>query len=271
MGAYVPQATVTIMTADPYTSIPRIRADQPFSVTVTVNGLMTDAGAPAAYKSVNFMHHVQSYGVGGTGIGINRDQATLFQTASIKEETSPEGETRIYSFTLNNVPGTNRAKVRGEERFTVMSLDDQQGPNYHVLPQVLASRYIQVWPVADGMIAGIEDNQLIRFSLPAITLTVNDVYPDSHTYAQVYKGEVRNNVDGKIVPGSSKVIADTLPQNLLFTLTDTDYSSVFDEGGDGRWTMELLTSTPFGIDRLDYVTFDLDRTIQFNGSLTTKE
>jgi hypothetical protein len=35
--------------------------------------------------------------------------------------------------------------------------------------------------------------------------------------------------------------------------------------------MELLTVTPFGVDRLDYVSFTLDRTIQFNGSVTTQE
>lgn len=38
---------------------------------------------------------------------------------------------------------------------------------------------------------------------------------------------------------------------------------------DGVWTMELLTSTPFGIDRLAHVTFTVDRTISVNGSVTT--
>jgi len=52
-------------------------------------------------------------------------------------------------------------------------------------------------------------------------------------------------------------------------LSLTNYDSIFDS--DGRWTMELLTSTPFGIDRLSYVSFDLDRTIEMNGTFTTIE
>jgi hypothetical protein len=40
---------------------------------------------------------------------------------------------------------------------------------------------------------------------------------------------------------------------------------------DGRWTMELLTTTPFGTDRLAYVSFNIDRTMEVNGSFTTIE
>jgi hypothetical protein len=35
--------------------------------------------------------------------------------------------------------------------------------------------------------------------------------------------------------------------------------------------MEILTTTPFGTDRLSHVSFSLDRTIQVNGSFTTIE
>jgi hypothetical protein len=268
VGTYVPQALVTIWTADPYTEIPRTRADQPFMVNVTIAGLLSTAGAPVAAQAVDFQHHVQSYGVNGTGVGINRTQATLLGTSEINQN-SPLNEPFTYSFTVNQVPGVDRAKVRGEERFTILSKDDNQGPDYHVPAQILASRFIQVWPVADGSIAGISNNQLIRFALPRVTLTVNDAYPDSDTYAQVYKGGPALGTEGVIVPGSSKVIKDTIPQNLSLVLED--YDAVFDEGGDGQWTMELLTSTPFGIDRLAYVTFFLDRTIQMNGSVTTHE
>jgi hypothetical protein len=42
---------------------------------------------------------------------------------------------------------------------------------------------------------------------------------------------------------------------------------VFDS--DGEWTIELLTETPFGLERLDHVTFTVDRTLQMNGSVNT--
>jgi hypothetical protein len=268
VGTYVPQAVVTILTGDPYLELPRTRADQPYTVNVTIAGLLSDAGAPAASKLVDFQHHVQSYGTNGTGVGNNRTLATLLGTTEINQN-SPVNEPFTYSFTVNQVPGADRSKVRGEERFTVMSKEDIQGPEYQVPAQVLASRFVQIWPVADGSIAGITDNQLIRFSLPNVTLVVNEAYPDSATYAQVYKGAPALGTEGIVVPGSSRVVKDTVPQNLTMVLED--YDSVFDAGGDGQWTMELLTSTPFGIDRLAYVTFNLDRTIQFNGSVTTQE
>lgn len=269
VGTYVPQAIVTITTADPYLEIPRTRADQPFTVNLTVMGLLSDAGAPEPSKAVDFQHHVQSYGTNGTGMDLNRNLATLLSASEILQNSAPSVPF-TYSFAVNEVPGSNRAKVRGEERFTVLSkADNQEGLGQSVPPQVLASRFVQIWPVADGAIAGIDDGQLINFSLPNITLTVNDAYPDSATYAQVYKGPPVLGKQGFVVPGSSKVVKDTAPQNL--TLVLEDYDNVFNVGGDGQWTMELLTSTPFGIDRLDYVTFNLDRTIRFNGSVTTQE
>ena len=268
VGTYVPQAIVTITTADPYLELPRTRADQPFTVNVTLAGLLSSAGAPAASKAVDFLHHVQTYGTNGTGVGINRSLATLLGTTEMNQN-SPINAPFTYSFTVNQVPGADRSKVRGEERFTIMSKEDIQGANYNVPAQVLSSRFVQIWPVADGAIAGITDNQLIRFSLPNVTLTVNDAYPDSATYAQVYKGAPALGTQGTVVPGSSRVVKDTIPQSLTMVLED--YDAVFDAGGDGQWTMELLTSTPFGIDRLAYVTFMLDRTIQFNGSVTTQE
>ena len=63
------------------------------------------------------------------------------------------------------------------------------------------------------------------------------------------------------------IVNDSVPQNRVLVVNN--YDSVFD--ADGRWTMELLTVTPFGTDRLAYVSFDLDRTIEMNGTFTTIE
>jgi hypothetical protein len=52
-------------------------------------------------------------------------------------------------------------------------------------------------------------------------------------------------------------------------LSLTNYDSVFTS--DGRWTMEIVTVTPFGTDRLAYISFDLDRTINLNTTVTTIE
>jgi len=260
VGTYVPIGQIRVYSEDPYTTIPRTRADRPFYVERTVSGLLTgDPDAPEASLSVNFLRHVQSYGAGGTGVNLNRSLATLLGEVSVIQNG-----VQTITYAVNAVPGANRAKVRGEERFSIFSLEDYQAPESQ-----LSSQFIQIWPVADGAIAGITNNQSIRFALPNVTLTANDVYPNSHTYAQVYKGAPALGKTGYIVPGSSKLINDTIPHNL--TLPLSGYDSVFDEGGDGQWTMELVTETPFGVDRLAYVSFSLDRTIQMNGSVTTQD
>ena len=225
---------------------------------MTINGLLSDAGAPDAAKNIKFLRHVQTYGAGGTGVSINRDLATLHSQVMMTQNG-----TQTLTYVVNEVPGADRAKVRGEERFTLFSL-----PDYQVAAgSQLASQFIQIWPVADGNLAGITPNQMIRFSVPAVTVTLNDLYPSSHTYAQVYKGPPVLGTTGTIVPGSSLLINDTIPVSRVLTLSN--YDAVFDQ--DGQWTMELVTQTPFGLERMHHVTFQLDRTIQMNSSVTTVE
>ena len=261
VGAYFPAAELKIVTGDPYTVIPRTRADQPITVTVTVSGLLSGATDPDASKSVNFLHHVQSYGDGGTGAGINQANATLLSTASI----AANGD-KSYTYSVTSIPGTDLSKTRGEETFSVYSLEQTSG-TYTAPASKLTSKYVQVWPVAEGSISGITSGQKVLFALPQVTLTYKDLYPSSTTYAQVYKGAASLGTTGVVVPGSAKTYAETVPQEATLTLTNWD--SVFD--ADGTWTLEVVTVTPFGIDRLAYVTFDLDRTIEVNSNITTSD
>jgi len=255
VGTYVPVATVVVRSEDGSSTIPRTRADRPFYVDITVDGLLSGEDDPEPSKSVKFLRHVQSYGVGGTGVGIDRTQATLLTQTSITTNG-----TQNLTFQLNSVPGADRSKIRGEERFSAFSLKDYQAPESQ-----LSSQFIQIWPVADGTISGISSNQLIRFAIPTVTLTLNDLYPNSTTYAQVYPGNQQLGKAGKVIPGSGLVINDSVPHSR--TLTLSDYDKVFDS--EGRWTMEIVTVTPFGTDRLAYVSFDVDRTIKMNSILTT--
>ena len=255
VGTYVPISTVVIRSEDPYTTIPRTRADRPFYVDYSVSGLLSGATDPVASKSVTLLRHVQSYGAGGTGVGIDRTQATLYSQATLNTNGA-----QTLTYAVNVIPGTDRTKIRGEERFSIFSVADYQSPAAQ-----LASQYIQVWPVADGTIAGITNGQLVRFQIPNLTLTINDIYPDARVYAQAYMGAAQLGVSGAILPGSAVIVNDTIPQNRVLTLNK--YDSVFTQ--DGVWTIELLTSTPFGIDRLAYITFTLNRSIKINGTVTT--
>jgi hypothetical protein len=257
VGAFVPVAFVEIHSEDPYRPIPRTRADRPFSVDITVSGLLGGPADPVSSQSVNLLRHVQSYGVGGSGAEIDRSQATLLAQPAITQNG-----THPLSYSLTSIPSADRTKVRGEERFTVFSLEGYQTPEAQI-----ASQYIQIWPVADGALCGLTAGQLIRFAMPQITVTLNDLYPSSTTYVQAYQGDPQLGVTGKTIPGSVLVTNDVLPQSRVLTLKD--YDAVFDE--EGRWTMEIVTVTPFGADRLAHVSFDVARIIKVNSTLTTIE
>ena len=278
VGTYVPVAQVIVDTEDTYgkdltatgpvpvnlpAKLRRTRADRPFTVYVTITGLLSGATDPDASKSVNLLRHVQSYGT-GVGVGLDRTQATLKTQSSI---TTNGVQTLTYA--LTGIAGSNLKKLRGEERFSVFSLADYQAPSSQ-----LATNFIQVWPVADGTMSGITQDQIVRFAMPAITISYKEIYPGSTVYAQVYKGERVTGKVGTVLPGSLKVNTGSEPLTEL--LTPTNYDSVFNT--DGRWTIELLTITPFGTeymltaaDQPAFVTFTVDRTIEMNGTFTTIE
>lgn len=266
VGTYVPVASVTIRSDDESSAIPRTRADRPFYVDVKVSGLLSGATDPEPSKSVKFLRHVQSYGVEGNGIGIDRTQAILLTQSSI----STNG-TQNLTFVLNSVPGADRSKVRGEERFTVFSLEDYQAPE-----SVLSSQYIQIWPVADGSISGISNGEQLRFLLPQVTLTLNDLYPFSTTYAQVYKGMPQLGMSGTQVNGSQRIVNEPAPIDKTLVIDPEDLAEALTS--DGVWTLELVTVTPFGVERMRdaagnvaAVWFEVDRTMKMNGTFTTIE
>jgi hypothetical protein len=257
VSTYIPVADVQIITEDPYITIPRTRADRPFTVEVTMVGLLNGASDPEPSKKVSLLHHVQSYGVAGTGNGLDRNQATLSSQAYV---TSNGKHTFVYA--VNTVPGADRAKIRGEERFSIFSLPDYQAP-----ASQLSSRYVQIWPVADGTISGISSGEVIGFKTPTLTVAVNDIYPDAQIYVHAYQGQQNLGTEGVVLPGSALVINEAEPQNRVLTIEKWDTILT----ANGVWTIELLTSTPFGIDRLDWVTFNVDRTISVRTSSTGAE
>jgi hypothetical protein len=104
---------------------------------------------------------------------------------------------------------------------------------------------------------------VIRSKAPNLTVTLNDLYPRSDTYVQVYQGSPALNTTGSQVPGSVLVWNDSKSKSTVIPLSD--YDSVFTK--DGTYTMELLTVTPFGTDRLSYVTFTVNRNIEVRGLL----
>lgn len=257
VSTFSPSAEIVIHTEDPYSVVPRTRCDRPFSVDVTVNGLQTGPDVPDSGKSAKLFHHVQSYGLVGTDADLNRSQATLLNQSAITSNG-----TITLNYAMTSVPAADLTKATGEERFSVFSVKDNGTGNADAQ---LASRYLQIWPMADATIAGIASGDKIRFKMPQLTLTLNDLYPESDTYLQVYHGPSQLGVQGTRLTGI--VRSDSTPISKVLVLKDYDSNFL----SDGEWTMEILTTTPFGTDRLASVTFHLDRTLKINTMLTTSD
>lgn len=257
VNSYIPVAMVEITSGDPYEVIPRTRADQPFEVSINISGLSTDPTAPAAAQSVKLLRHVQAYPNGEYGSGIDRGAATLLSQGSLNANGPHE-----LDYTVTSIPGGDRTKVSGEERFSVFSLADYQSPESQ-----LDSAFIQIWPVATSNIGGLDSSTVIKGQAPTVTLSLEDLYPDSYTYAQVYQGPQVLGTDGDTVPGSSLLVDGTIPRDEVLTIEDWD--EVIRE--DGQWTIEVITVTPFGVERLEHVSFSVERTIRVNGAITSVE
>lgn len=257
VNSYIPVAQVSIQSEDPYSVIPRTRADRPFQVTITVNGLSIDPMAPEAAKSVKLLRHVQAYAGNENGSSVNRGQATLLSQGSLNSNGTHE-----LSYALNSIPGGDRTKVKGEERFSVYSLED-----YQAAESQLSSKFIQIWPMTDHSITGINSGTVIKGPAPNVNIHLNDLYPDSYTYVQVYEGNPVLGTSGTKVPGAAIVVDSSVPKSEILRLKNWDGSIAT----DGVWTMEVITVTPFGTDRLGYVSFTVDRAIKVNGAVTSAD
>lgn len=254
VGAYLPSATIKITTLDPY-PVPRTRADKPFTVTANIAGLISSGtNIPDAAKRVLLEHHLRNYTATKTSY-------TLAEATSGTPKSSASVYTNgntVLNFATSNLTGADPTKVNGEEWFVIHALADGA-----IAQSQIANAKVQIWPVASGSIAGIANGANIRGKAPQLTITMTDLYPRSDTYVQAYEGEPKLNTEGKLVGETMLVWNDSKSKSDVMTLNN--YDSVFTK--DGTYTMELLTETPFGTDRLAYVTFSVNRAIQVRGLL----
>lgn len=256
VSAYSPTSEITILTEDTAWTgpVPRTRADRPFTVEVQVDGLLSGATDPASAKSVRLLRHVQSYG-STNGENIDRTQASLLSQAVI----SSNGKTTL-NYPITSIPGENPLQVTGEERFSVFTRNDD-GSN----DQQIVSRYLQIWPVATASISGISADETIRFEAPQVTITVNDLYPSSYTYTQIYKGAPALGTVGQVVTSAQLQLDQATPESRVWV--SKDYDNLIDD--DGQWTIEVITRTIFGTERLAYLTFNVNRTLRVNSMMST--
>jgi hypothetical protein len=254
VGAYLPSAAISIRTLDPYSAVPRTRADQPFTVTFNVSGLLSGAGLPEASTRVLLEHHIANY----KGAQKSIPAAQALSGTPLSSSYLIANGTSEQTFAVTNLKAADATLATGEEHFVIHALGDDSAEQTQ-----LATAHVQVWPVASGTIQGIAPGERVRFHAPALTVNLNDLYPRSNTWIQVYKGGPQLNTAGTQVTGSVLILDQDRSDSRMLTVSDYDTALT----DDGTYTMELLTETPFGIDRLHHVTFVVDRKLEIRAQL----
>ncbi|MGB6220237.1 hypothetical protein [Haloferula sp.] len=254
VGTYLPSAQIRITTADPYPHVHRTRADQPFTVEIEVSGLLGGAGVPDAAKRVLTEHHLAPYTPGQSSID---PRIATGGTPSSSGFITSNGTT-VLNFTSSSLPAGDPTMALGEEHFVVHSLPDLDAPQTQI-----ASNFVQVWPVASASIEGLQPGETVRFSAPPLQLHLHDLYPSSTTYLQIYPGAPQLGVTGRKIDGSILVIDQDTKEDRILAITD--WEGAFES--EGEYTMEIITETPFGPERLTYLSFQVDRVLAVNAQI----
>lgn len=267
VGAYLPKADIVITsvdpTKDPVSGAPRTRADKGFTVKTTVSGLVTaGTNLPTAATKVLFEQHLANFT--GATTSITPAQATSGTPKSSAYLTSNNATTLNFGATSLAAVNGDPAKAKGQEHFVVHALSDGSYSQTQI-----ASKYIQIWPAATGSITGIANGAKIRSKAPALTVQMNDLYPSSSTYLQIYEGTEKLGTKGTKLTDKGMTVLDGSVSVTKPPLTIDNYDSYFTK--DGTYTMELVTETPFDAVRLTWVTFTVDRTLEIRGQVTSLE
>ncbi len=273
--AYSPVADFQVTTEDPYVRgdvtsgryVRRTRADRPFSVNVQVSGLVP--GSPSqAENAVYFATH-----------GCNYDPATysgLEQSQYLIHDGNVGNGTILMNPVYHELNTPLATKACGEMVYTMVRYAADGLPD-----TIIAQPKIEVWPVAEAAIENIAENQVFIDRIPTVFLHYKDLYPDSRTYAQIYRGHAVLGTAGTQIAVSERKLGRhynpdeaaepaTVPQTISVAVEGlSNYTPV-----DGIYTVEIYTETPFfnrAAERLAVVTFEVDRVISSRGKLSTSE
>lgn len=275
IGTYNPQTTVNITSEDDYTKgdpastayVKRTRADRPFSVSIQVQGLLNDSSNPnkrAVYLGVH---------------GRNYDPETysaLNQPQYLIEESNLRNGSYTFGPIYHQLNSSSISAGNGEQSFTIVRYASDQVPD-----TIIAQPKIEIWPVASANVSLIKEGQVFIDKIPSLIITLSNLYPDSRTYAQIYKGKQTLGTPGTLINGTEMRFGShynpeqtdhstNVPQSLTVSIDDlSNYAS-----DDGIYTFEVITHTPFfnrSAERLCHITFEVDRVITSRGQISTME
>lgn len=253
VGAYVPKADIKIIAPDSFEGTPWTRIDKPFSVEITVSGLLSGIGLPLAATKVLQERHIKTYPVGSSSFSPN---IVTSQTPLSFGYIETNGKTQfqnIISKLKPNPPG-DATTASGEEHFVVHALSDGS-----ITQTQIASAYIKVWPMASGSISGIAKDDELRFKMPTLQLSLVNLYPRSATRLMLYEGSTIDGVEGKLI----KDWRSDPEKSECKVLQVTELADKI--GADGPYTLVLTTEDIYSRYELcDAIPFTVRRTMEVN-------
>lgn len=251
VGAYLPKGRLWITTPDPYSGgIPRTRIDQGFTLNFEVADLDTSAGAPEAAKKLLLDHDlaVSSGAVPADGI--------VGDSFDFEQRYLDRNGVGSIRFPGSNIPGSDPFSDSGMEYFNLYAL-----PDGTVAELLLSEAQVQIWPMSSAEFGGLESSSPYKI-VPEISVNLVNLYPESETWVQVYRGPESIGTNGIRLSETKAIVNDVKPDNKV--LSFKKLNEVMNDNGE--WTLEVLTETPFGIERISYRTIVVDRDLELRGS-----
>lgn len=279
VSAYLPEGELSITTPDDHVGdIPRTRIDQGFTLRYGITGLLPNSPeAPLAAREVLLDHKVASYAPGfikgednfgllggeaspadGVLQGVSNLLGSLLGTESdfAQRSLTRNGDDQIV-FQTANIPGGDIYSDAGVETFRLFALADASTTQAR-----LAEAKVRVWPLAQASFKGIVPDETYT-RIPEIQVDLKSLYPQSETWVQIYPGTQVLGTEGTKLNESAIPWDDEVP--LSTTLVFRDLDRLLTE--EGQWTIEVLTRTPFGTERLAWRSLVVGRTLEVRGML----
>ena len=295
ISTYNPNIRMTFETGDPYQPVPRTRVDQPFTCRITISGMPT--GIPNPYlremlTTLEFVHQgfvfpSHDYSLEDIG-GLNEPQI-------INQWIATQDAVYVLECSMSNLNGPDITKTFGVEVMTVSSpgsynnghgnnLDhtDDSNPGMsdrldiivmdevykgHVVGNIFEWAMVQVWPVAEASVEGI-DPAAVYQNIPPITINLVDLYPDSKTYARAYVGPPSTDPVDPIELPITAIVDDSTPQDRTLVLNGLE--QYLPESGS--YTIEVIHETPFGTEILtQFPSLQVDYEVSVRGVLNSGE
>lgn len=289
VNAYSPAGSFAVTSEDTWivgdvavgNYIKRTRADRPYTITVNVSGLNMAVGAPQSASSVrldltgvNYTPSPDYSALGAVPYAVQSNTITSSQTWTHNNLLTPLGST----------------KAVGEEQWQLVRWADVDPVTFAVLvPETIINNVtVQVWPVSDVTLEGLTEGQEVLDSIPALSVQLKDVYPDSYTYCQIYKGGQVDNTVGTKISGSAiyygayynnlyDTDGDGVDNYSLPTIEPQNPDKFFIDlnsvaATDGTYTIEVITETPFDArapELLKWITFKVNRRTAVRGTLSS--